>query len=59
MLLGITSLAVSLLDMKTYIHLQLVPHMTKYHQVSWRLLTLQLTLVLAHPRVPVCVRELD
>lgn len=34
MLLGITSLAVSLLDSKTYIHLQLVPHMTKYHQVS-------------------------
>lgn len=34
-LLGLTSLAVSLTDMKPYMHLQLVPHMTKYRQVRW------------------------
>ncbi|ORX39734.1 hypothetical protein BD324DRAFT_614782 [Kockovaella imperatae] len=36
MLLGISSLTVSLLDVKPYLHLQLVPHMTKYHQF-WRI----------------------
>ena len=30
---GIGSLAASLLDIKPYLHLQLVPHITKYHQV--------------------------
>lgn len=53
MLLGITSLAVSLLDSKTYIHMQLVPHMTKYHQVSCTPGTVQLTVqfwrILVHP----------
>lgn len=34
MLLGVTTLAASLLDIKPYLHLQFVPHMTKYHQVS-------------------------
>lgn len=34
LLLGITSLVTSLTDSKPYIHLQLVPHITKYHQVS-------------------------
>lgn len=34
LLLGVTSLTASLLDIKPYVHLQLVPHMTTYHQVS-------------------------
>ena len=34
MLLGINSLTASLMDIKPYLHLQLVPHITKYHQVS-------------------------
>ena len=34
MTLGVTSLTASLLDIKPYFHLQIVPHMTKYHQVS-------------------------
>ncbi len=34
LIFGVTSLAVSLLDIKPYCHLQLVPHITKYHQVS-------------------------
>jgi hypothetical protein len=33
LLLGITTLCASLLDIKPYLHLQLVPHMTQYHQV--------------------------
>ncbi|ORY22757.1 hypothetical protein BCR39DRAFT_550848 [Naematelia encephala] len=37
MVLAINTLAVSLLHVKPYIHLQVVPHMTKYHQF-WRLL---------------------
>ncbi|KAL7422189.1 hypothetical protein Q5752_002835 [Cryptotrichosporon argae] len=37
LLLGATSLAASLLDIKPYLHLQLVPHLSKYHQF-WRLL---------------------
>lgn len=37
LLVGITSLAASLLDVKPYLHLQLVPHITKYHQF-WRVL---------------------
>ncbi len=32
--LGVNSLAASLLDIKPYFQLQLVPHITKYHQVS-------------------------
>ncbi|KAL1411231.1 hypothetical protein Q8F55_002182 [Vanrija albida] len=35
-LLGISSLAASLLDAKPYLHLQLVPHISKYHQF-WRI----------------------
>ncbi|CAD6584234.1 MAG: hypothetical protein TREMPRED_003776 [Tremellales sp. Tagirdzhanova-0007] len=35
---GISSLAASLLDIKPYLHLQLVPHITKYHQF-WRILS--------------------
>ncbi|KAK8869937.1 hypothetical protein IAR55_000505 [Kwoniella newhampshirensis] len=35
-LLGISSLSASLLDVKPYLHLQLVPHLTKYHQF-WRI----------------------
>lgn len=31
--LGLLSLSVSLLDIKPYFHLQLVPHMTQYRQV--------------------------
>ncbi|KIR24945.1 hypothetical protein I309_06229 [Cryptococcus deuterogattii LA55] len=38
MLLGVTTLAASLLDIKPYLHLQFVPHMTKYHQY-WRILS--------------------
>ena len=34
LLLGVNSLAISLLDIKPYFHLQLVPHITQYHQVS-------------------------
>lgn len=34
LLLGVSSLAASLMDIKPYLHLQLVPHITKYHQVS-------------------------
>lgn len=34
MILGISSLAVSLMEIKPYFHLQVVPHMTKYHQVG-------------------------
>ncbi|KAK1924713.1 hypothetical protein DB88DRAFT_509787 [Papiliotrema laurentii] len=37
MILGISSLAVSLMEIKPYFHLQVVPHMTKYHQF-WRIL---------------------
>jgi hypothetical protein len=33
LLLGVTTLTASLTDMKPYLHLQLVPHMTTYHQV--------------------------
>lgn len=38
MLLGVSTLVASLLDVKPYLHLQFVPHMTKYHQY-WRILT--------------------
>lgn len=31
---GTTSLVVALADLKPYVHLQFVPHMSKYHQVS-------------------------
>jgi hypothetical protein len=34
MVLGVTSLTASLLDIKPYFHLQIVPHMTQYHQVG-------------------------
>lgn len=34
MLLGVSTLVASLLDLKPYLHLQFVPHMTKYHQVG-------------------------
>ncbi|OCF39893.1 hypothetical protein I317_06330 [Kwoniella heveanensis CBS 569] len=34
--LGLTTLSASLLDIKPYLHLQLVPHITKYHQI-WRI----------------------
>ena len=34
MVIGVSSLVVSLMDIKPYFHLQLVPHMTKYHQVG-------------------------
>lgn len=40
MLLGVSTLAASLLDIKPYLHLQFVPHMTKYHQVSVTMLGL-------------------
>ncbi|WVF72334.1 hypothetical protein IAT40_007147 [Kwoniella sp. CBS 6097] len=35
-MLGLTTLSASLLDIKPYLHLQLVPHITKYHQI-WRI----------------------
>ncbi|WVQ98597.1 hypothetical protein IAU59_005727 [Kwoniella sp. CBS 9459] len=34
--LGLTTLSASLLDVKPYLHLQLVPHITKYYQI-WRI----------------------
>ncbi|WWD15788.1 hypothetical protein CI109_100212 [Kwoniella shandongensis] len=37
-ILGLSSLSASLLDIKPYLHLQLVPHLTKYHQF-WRIAT--------------------
>lgn len=40
MLLGVSTLVASLLDVKPYLHLQFVPHMTKYHQVGVILLVL-------------------
>lgn len=38
-LLGVTTLTISLLGAKPYAHLQLVPHITKYHQASVLLLS--------------------
>lgn len=32
-ILGLTSLTVSLTELKPYTHLQVVPHLTTYHQV--------------------------
>jgi hypothetical protein len=55
MVVGISSLAVSLLDIKPYFHLQIVPHMTQYHQVGRRPRTqgrkadAQLWRILVHP----------
>ena len=34
LILGVSSLAISLLDLKPYAHLQITPHLTKYYQVS-------------------------
>nr|XP_019013389.1 uncharacterized protein I206_01455 [Kwoniella pini CBS 10737]OCF52170.1 hypothetical protein I206_01455 [Kwoniella pini CBS 10737] len=36
-ILAITSISISLLDLKPYLHLQLIPHITKYHQF-WRII---------------------
>lgn len=55
--LGLTSLAVALTDSKPYVHLQFVPHMTKYHQV--RVFGAQLTAVLADTGQPVGIYELE
>jgi hypothetical protein len=55
--LGLTSLTVALTDMKPYTHLQLVPHMTTYHQVCsiGRLITEPT--VLADIDTPICIRQ--
>lgn len=37
--LGLTTLTIALTDLKPYVHLQVVPHMTTYHQVSTTLIS--------------------
>lgn len=68
--LGLTTLTVALTDLKPYTHLQVVPHMTTYHQVChyvtlnlprgdvlWNAMEADTLIVLENLDPPVCVYE--